>query len=110
MRSGRLARNVITFQKPVITVDDTGDAVPTWVDFATSRSSKTVLKSYEYEKLEQEQTKVTILFTMRFVSGITYSMRIFSDEKYYDIKKIVDSDNRHRELLIEAMEKSIDQN
>jgi len=110
MRSGKIARNVVTFQKPVTTMDDTGDAVVTWVDFITRRSSKNVLKGYEYERLGQTQTAITTLFTLRFISGLEYSMRIFSDDKYYDIRKIVDIDNRHRELLIEAVEKSIDQN
>ncbi len=107
MRAGRL-RDKITIQQPSVTVDSVGEAVTTWSDFITRRASVTPFRSNEFVKFDQEQVETRVVFSLRYVTGITNKMRIVLSGKYYDIISIVDDENRHRELFITAMERSYD--
>lgn len=50
---------------------------------------------------------VIVDIRLRYLSGITNAMRINENGKIYHIRSIMDTDDRHRELVIIATEGNV---
>jgi SPP1 family predicted phage head-tail adaptor len=98
--AGRL-KKVIEIQERTETTDSFGGQVHVWSDvYSGVRAAKEPLSGRELIAAQAAQSSTTIRFIIRFLEGIDSSMRIFHDDKFYNITEIIDPEEAHRELQI----------
>jgi len=105
MRAG-LLRKKITIQELSSAQNEYGEAEDTWQEFATVRAGVEPLREREYFEAKQTQSESTKKFRIRYLAGVTNKMRILYDGKTFDIESVIDTDERHRELVILAVERT----
>lgn len=101
MRAGKL-KDFITIEKPTIDKNEVGEEINTFEKFCDAYCEVTNIGTSEkyfnarYENVNSKK------FRIRFIPGVTTSMRIKLDDEYFDIKEVVDPYRNKRELLIAA--------
>ena len=101
MRAGSL-KTLITIENLTTGKNEVGESIPIFTKFADAYSEVTNMGTKEkyfnarYESVDSKK------FRIRFISGVTTSMRIKLDDEYFDIKEVVDPYRNKRELLIAA--------
>ncbi len=103
MRAGKL-KHVVIIQKRVDDVDDCGQAVDDWTDFATGvRASVEPLQGREFHAAQAAQSEVSIRFRMRYIPGVTAAMRVIWRNEFYEIEgEPINPNGRNRELHLMA--------
>jgi SPP1 family predicted phage head-tail adaptor len=101
MEPGRL-RHLITIEAPVSTQNAYGEPVVTWSDFASVYASREDLTGRELFAAQQVKAELTTRFTIRYLAGLSETMRIVLDGVYYDIQSVADTEGRKRTLTIMA--------
>lgn len=100
VNSGRL-RHIINIQKSAVTRDAFGAETITWSDFTSSiRADVQPLSMREFFQAQQVGSELTHKVTMRYSTGIEPAMRVLYDSKQYDIKSIIDEDERHKKITL----------
>lgn len=104
MRAGEL-RNRIVIQTP----DDAASRVSgerSWNTFATVWAK--IVQASDSEgtdsSAKKRQASATHLITMRFLRGLNPSMRITFEGRTFTVETIRNTDERNREIVIEARE------
>ena len=105
MRAGTL-RNKITIQELNSTVNSSGEDEDSWQEYVTVRASVEPLRERERFEAQQAQNEATVRFRIRYLPGVTAELRILYDSKYYDIESVIDPNDRHRELIVLAVERT----
>lgn len=106
MRSCEL-KHAITIEEPTETQDTTGQAAQDWVPFASTRAK--VDTTTEFGRYAENvdggslQPSASVLFTMRYVTGLTEKMRINFRGDYYNITGIADIDARKAWQTVRAI-------
>lgn len=108
MRAGKL-RHPIVIQTIQETRNGYGEVIPTWVTFASVRASVEPLQGKEYFAANSQQTATTTRFRIRYLAGITASMRISFNGEVYDIESIINPNERNREIHIMTVKRSGEQ-
>jgi len=105
MRAGGL-RHPVTIESAIETPADAGEwEVAIWAVFATSRAEITPLNGTERFQAQHLDPEVTHRVRMRFIDGITPDMRIVWGSRIFDIKSVLDVEERRRELEMLATER-----
>lgn len=97
-------RHFITVQSATSSVDSGGGRA---VVYATFRKLLAHVKQESgREKYEQGVLgdKSVFTFTIRYVDGITTAMRIKFDNKFFQIRSIINEDERNKYLIIKCDE------
>ena len=104
MQAGKL-RHQIIIQQQSSTQDAHGQLVETWTTFATLRASVEPLRGKEYFSTEQEHAEVDTRIRIRYSAGILPKMRVLFGSKLYDIKSVINVEerNRYMELMCEEL-------
>jgi SPP1 family predicted phage head-tail adaptor len=103
VRSGQL-RQIVTIQSPQNANTGLGYE-QTWVDFAANiRAGVEPLVGREYFSAGQTQTTVSHRIRIRYVAGVKASMRVVMGSRIFNIKDVIDPQERHRELQLMAEE------
>ena len=106
MRAGRL-RHRLTLRKPVYG-DDWGEVPTRWIDVATVWGAVEPVRGQEYTQLRSSGADETGKIVIRYRSDVHPEMRVAMDgspeERVYDIKDVIDPDERHRELQLMVKE------
>lgn len=90
----------INFLQPSTTKDDYGERVDTWSVFKTGIwASKEPLLGNEYLTSLTTDTKVEVKFRLRYIDGITNSMRIQHGSEIYEILSAINVKSLNHELL-----------
>ena len=101
-------RHRITFQKFDGTVDSGGDirddADANWDDFLTCWAAIDPVSGREFYVAEQSQSEITHKIRCRYHAGIKAEMRISCDSRIFEIRSIIDWEERHESFLIMARE------
>ena len=92
----------ITFCKTEITVDDLLQEIEEFVEYATVWSMIRTLKSDEYYSAATTKNEESKRFIIRYRKGITSDMQIKYNEQLYDIKSIINDDEKDKTLTIIA--------
>ena len=102
MKSGEL-RHEIEIQEKTLTSDGMGGSTETWTKKLTTRAAIWPIKGKEALEAMKLDTKITHRVRMRYRSGITSLMRISYDSRLFEIKSIINPDERNisLELLCE---------
>ena len=109
MRSGAL-RHLIDIEANIIAVDANGDRTETWASVHQCWASIETGNGREFFAARQVMADLTHTIRMRFVIGLTPAMRVkYVDQKtqavrYFDIKSILNPDERDEMLNIQATE------
>ncbi len=103
MRAGQL-RHEIIIQSAETTPNDLGEAVETWSTFAAVRAAIIPINGKEYFSAGQEQSNVSHKITMRYLPDVNTKMRILFGSRVYNIKSVINFQERGRELQLMVIE------
>ncbi|WP_069649642.1 phage head closure protein [Caloranaerobacter ferrireducens] len=95
-----LLRDRVTIQNYVRIPDGYGGYTETWQDVATVWANIKPLRGREFFQAQQIQSEVTHKITIRYTDAVNITSRIKYKNKTFEIKSIIDIDNRHRFLEI----------
>jgi SPP1 family predicted phage head-tail adaptor len=108
MQAGKLRWPIVIEQKTAVKNTSTGEVTYTWGTFASTRASMSFVARPSsrgaWEGLIAQQLRAVriVQFDIRYIAGIDEQkrVRVLDDGKIYDIKMLIDPDNRHRELWL----------
>jgi SPP1 family predicted phage head-tail adaptor len=109
VRGGDL-RHLIRVEQKTIDVSGDGDRTETWTTFAEVWASVETGNGREFFAARQVIADLTHTIRMRYVMNITPDMRIAYDDqktgrtRYFDIKSILNPDERDEMLTLQATE------
>lgn len=89
----------------VTEVQDKGELTETWASFANRWASVTPLRGSERFDAQRVDAEIDHRFNMRYVSGVVPKMRISYDSRLFDVKSVVNVEERNWETEILAREK-----
>jgi SPP1 family predicted phage head-tail adaptor len=99
MKAGNL-RNYITIQQKTLKENSNLEKIESWATFATVWAEILPLTGREFWASKQVNSEVTGKIRIRYLSGVTSKMRVIEDSKTYEIEAVIDTDNRHEELIL----------
>lgn len=109
MRAGRL-RHRVTLQRRSSALDEFGDPVSAWDVLAAVWAGVEPISGREYLAGQQVQSEVTHRVTVRYFAGLAPQDRIVwpdpstGVDRVFDIRSIIDRDERHASLEIMCIE------
>lgn len=93
-------RERITVQQPVRTTSALGESLVTWSTYATRWASVEGVGSREALQYGQQQVEVTHKVRMRYLDGLTATMRIQWRSRTLDVVSVLEYANRSEHVLI----------
>lgn len=87
MRAGELDRKII-IQSLTQTRDAYGATVDVWATFAEVWARKRDIRGDEYFAAQQVNARVDVVFLIRYLAGVTNTMRISYNNQFWDIRSI----------------------
>lgn len=105
MEIGEL-RHRITLQKPETEVSDSGVEETSWKDVATVWAKVEHLRGREYYAAAAVQAENTVIFTIRYLTGIDTRHRIRFRDQSYNIITVDNLQYQNRYQVIRAQEVS----
>ncbi|MDX2027697.1 MAG: phage head closure protein [Alphaproteobacteria bacterium] len=102
MRIGEL-RKQVAIQAETPTADNAGGYALAWTTVATLWAEITPLDGREIYTAQHLEGRVTHRVTMRWRSGVTTDMRLVYSDRAFNIRAVMNVDERNRwlELLVE---------
>ena len=97
-------RHRITFQKPVISTNENGFEIETYENYKTVWAKVSNLSGKEYFEAAAIQKEKTVKLLIRAGVNVDESMRIFFNEKNYNIIFIDNINYRNKYIEIKALE------
>ena len=100
MRSGRLRHQVVI--QSLVPVQDatTGEIANTWTLFSTERAEVRSASLREFIAGGIEDSKVTLVVTIRYRAGIKPSMRVLHGDRIYNIENALPDYKSMREYMV----------
>lgn len=102
-------RHRITFQKLKTEINPNGFEIRNWEDYKTVWSEVSNLRGREYFAAAQVQAENTVVFTLRYLSGIDTKMRILFQGRYYNITSIDNIKYQKKYMEIKTREVTADE-
>ena len=103
MRPGAM-RHRVTLQTRVSGTDAAGGVRNAWETFATRWASVDFTPVSEVWASAQRSGRVSAVFRLRYLAGVTPAMRLVHDGRVYNILSVVDQEGRGAEIVITANE------
>lgn len=103
MRTG-LMRRVVTIRTNTNTPDGMGGYTETPTDVANIPARVEPLEGRELLLAQQTGMQRPHRFTLRYRTGMTGAKTLIYDTRTFDIKSVMDPEEKHRELIITADE------
>lgn len=94
----------VTLQAEGATSDDGGGYVSSWEDIASVWAQIVPLTGNEVFVHARVEAHVTHRITMRYRSDVTTAMRLIYQERVFNIRAVLNSDERNRWLYLLAEE------
>lgn len=105
MMAGRL-RHVVTIQEPYDGFNEYREPVRLWHDVATVRAAVEPLTGRAFFAAAQVQSDLSTRIRMRYHPEVTQKSRIKYGERYFDVRTVINIDERNRELELLCTEHS----
>lgn len=99
MRSGKLRQRVL-LQSLQTGQDTFGQPLRTWNDVATVWARVSPVTGREVYSAKAEYAQADMKIEMRYRSGVKAAMRAVHDGTIYNIKAVLDFDERHTDILL----------
>lgn len=90
MDIGRMNRRITLQYQNGWDMDDEGNAVPKWDDFATVWANIRPLRGREYFEAAAVNAETTVKMLIRYRPGITPDMQVVYNGKIYNIQAVID--------------------
>lgn len=104
MRAGRL-RHLVTIQQELEDQSSlTGAVTKVWSTLASVHASVEPLTGRELQRAMAERAELTYTVRMRYVAGLTPRHRLLYDGRVFNIRSVVDVEERHRETVLVCTE------
>lgn len=103
VEGGRL-RHRITIEQRSTSQNSFGEPLLTWTTFITRWASVEPIIGKEFFASQQVQSEVTTKIRVRDATGVLPQMRVNYNSRIYDIKSIMDIEERGREVLLMCQE------
>ncbi len=97
-------RHRLTLETPVETQGPDGSMTISWVPFATVWGSVEPLLGREWFDAQREQADVSHRVRMRFLAGVTHTMRVVWGSRVFEIESVLNAGERNRELVLMCRE------
>jgi SPP1 family predicted phage head-tail adaptor len=97
-------RHRIAIESPVETQGPDGSVTLTWAPFAAVWASVEPLLGREYFDAQREQADVSHRVRMRYLAGVTHSMRVALGPRVFEIESVINAGERNRELVLMCRE------
>ncbi len=99
-------RRRVTIQAVTQVSDGQGGFTDTWNDIQTVSASIEPVKAYERYQAMQMQTPISHKIVMRFHPSVTTTCRLRWGDRFFWVKEIIDIEERHRFLVLKAIERA----
>jgi SPP1 family predicted phage head-tail adaptor len=100
MRAGEL-RQRITIQTKIITQDSELNAIETWTDWLTVWAEPLGKTSREFYRLSTNNTEITEVFRIRYITGVAARQRIRFKGRYLElVADPINEDELNKSLLL----------
>ena len=93
-------RHKIIVQEQASVRNEFGEPENRWADVVAVRASINPLSGRDFMAARQEQAEITHKVTIRYNLSINTAMRIKYGERVFDILHIIDTWERHREMVL----------
>lgn len=93
-----ILRHRITIQNLTYTQDDYGAPTEIWKTYHTCNASIEPLRGREFFAAQKENSEVTHKAIIRYKSGLKTSMRVNFNNRYFNIKSIINIEERNKEI------------
>jgi SPP1 family predicted phage head-tail adaptor len=104
MRAGKL-RHLVTVQEELEDQSSmTGAVTKYWATIATVYASVDPMLGRELQRAMAERAELTYAIRLRYMPGLTPRNRILYDGRTFNIRSVVDVEERHRELVVTCTE------
>lgn len=103
MRAGNL-RHRITLQKQIDELNDFGAFEKRWKSIATVWAEILPINGREYFSAAQVQSEVTTQINLRFLTGITPTMRVLFGKRQFEIVSVINLAGREIQLQLMCKE------
>ena len=103
MRGGDL-RKLFTVQQPVITRDEYGQNVKTWVNAGTTWGAVTSLSGNESLSEAGTTTDRNHSITVRYFPSLNAGWRLVLDARVFEITAVINVDERDKQMAVSARE------
>ena len=90
-----LLRHSVTIQRRASGVDASGAANGAWTDVATVRAAIWPLRGKELYAAQQANSEVELRVRIRYLDGITSTMRVSWQGRVFEILYVIDPELRH---------------
>jgi SPP1 family predicted phage head-tail adaptor len=97
-------RHRITLQQKTTTRDAEGNVRETWADVATVWAAFEPIRGREYFQAASVNAENTVRFRIRYRQGVTPTMRVVYGGRVFDIKSVIDVNERHLEIELMCQE------
>jgi SPP1 family predicted phage head-tail adaptor len=104
--AGKLRHRITLQELSAASPDVTGSGMPdeSWTDLATVNASVEPLSGRELFAAQEHHSEVTTRITIRYRAGINAKQRVSFRGKTYNIRYVLDPEERHRELQLLSAE------
>lgn len=103
MKAGDLRRRV-TIQQPVESEDQFRTPAVSWEPYATVWAAVEPLSGREFIEAQNTKSELSVRIRMRYLAGVTPGMRVLYGARIFDIKVVIDLEERHREMHLMCSE------
>jgi SPP1 family predicted phage head-tail adaptor len=103
MNSAKL-RHRITLQSKTKVKDSEGITKEKWADVMTVWAAVEPLRGREYFQAAAVNQENTVRFRIRYRAGVTPNMRVKYGSRLFDIKSVIDIEERHVEMHLMCQE------
>ena len=103
MNTGRL-RNAITIQQSIVATGSSGASTKTWTVFATVFADIRTPTGKEYFGQDKFNSQVSHVVTIRWIEGVTPSMRIIWGSRTLNIEYVSEDRTNRRMLYLDCKE------
>jgi SPP1 family predicted phage head-tail adaptor len=97
MEAGKL-RYRVTLQQLTTTTDAEGIPIESWLPFATVHAAVEPIKGREYFQAAAVGAENTVRIRIRYRSGVTAAMRLLYGTRIFNIRSVIDDNERHWEI------------
>ena len=97
MNAGRL-RHRVWIKELTATADGMGGVTKSWGTVTVCYASVEPLKGREWFESGLENSDVTARMRMRYKAGISPTMQVYFGSRTFEIKSVIDQEERHKEL------------
>ena len=98
-------RHVVTIQHKAAaspSKDSIGADDYVWSTYKQTRARIRAMRGREQVTAEAQESQVETEIMIRYYSGVTAGMRVLHGSTYYDIRTVINHEERNREMILEC--------